>query len=160
MSSNPQTESSFVSRLPREVRDAIYLELWRSCGLRQHILRLGNMTNSRFYHWQCTMEFDVHDRLQRDIEELRAQLCIPLGQKITRRHDERSTIYGRRLQSPWMNHWPCGERAQKEHGFEAVWGPYTSTIPCWLNSPKKNEQGDDGSRLSPYIPMLLSCKFM
>lgn len=160
MSANPQTESPFVSRLPREVRDAIYLELWRSCGLRQHILRLGNMSNKQLCHWQCTMEFDVHDELQRDIEELRVQLGIPLGQDIRKCHDERSILYGRRLQSPWMNHWPCGDRAQKEYGLDPVRGFHTSSFYCWLNNRKKNEKDGDESRKSPYIPMLLSCKLM
>ncbi|RMJ18040.1 hypothetical protein CDV36_002301 [Fusarium kuroshium] len=34
---NPQSNSPFV-KLPREVRDAIYLEVWRLTGLRQHIV--------------------------------------------------------------------------------------------------------------------------
>jgi hypothetical protein len=46
MSANSQSKSAFVTRLPREVRDAIYLELWRLKGLRQHIVSHRNHENA------------------------------------------------------------------------------------------------------------------
>jgi hypothetical protein len=37
-----QIESSFFGRLPLEVRQMIYLEVWRNAGLRQHIFLKDN----------------------------------------------------------------------------------------------------------------------
>ncbi|RYP81623.1 hypothetical protein DL770_005831 [Monosporascus sp. CRB-9-2] len=145
MSANPQTQSAFVNRLPREMRNAIYLELWRSCGLRQHILWHADPADRRFCRWPCAMEYEVQDELQRDIEELRAQLEVPLGQDIIKDRHEKLTLYCRRLQSPWINHWPCGEQAEKEHGLKAIWGVSTS----YARSLKLS--------LSPDFPKLLMC---
>lgn len=64
--------------------------------------------------------------------------------------------YCSRLQSPWMNHWPCGERALKKHGYMAVDGYTTSTLTCW-KSEGRIKQCEVGSA---YIPMLLSCRSM
>ncbi|RYP27146.1 hypothetical protein DL768_011298 [Monosporascus sp. mg162] len=104
MSANPQTQSGFVNRLPREIRNAIYLGLWRSCGLRQHICGTAM--------WRIDTS------------------------------------------SPWMNHWPCGEQAEKEHGLGAIRGATTSVDVCWK---RDRESEQDRPWSSAYIPMLLSC---
>ncbi|KAK1579561.1 uncharacterized protein LY79DRAFT_564100 [Colletotrichum navitas] len=157
MPSDPQTQSTFISRLPREVRDAVYLHLWRSCGLRQHILWHGAATNKHFCRWSCTTEYRVEDGLQRDIERMRAQLGVPLGQKIMRDRHSSAPLYCRRLQSPWINHWLCGERAFEEHGLAAICGTSTSTNVCWKEGRKN---APHGPWTSAYIPMLLSCKLI
>ncbi|KAM0332534.1 hypothetical protein ACHAQA_002817 [Verticillium albo-atrum] len=158
MASNPQTESPFITSLPRDVRDAIYLELWSTSGLRQHILFHSyeqNWNARHFCRWACTTKFELRSSLQRDIEQLRSDLNVPLGEDITGDQDPRAVVYGRRLQSPWLNHWACGERADREHGFDAIRSFNTSRF-CW----KMNRA--DGERAAPtpsaYIPMLLSCK--
>ncbi|KAI8295016.1 hypothetical protein K4K59_004837 [Colletotrichum sp. SAR11_240] len=88
MTHDPQTQSAFVSRLPREARDAIYFQLWRVCGLRQHILWHGAAEDKHFCRWSCTTDHQVEDELQRDIEKMREQLGVSLGQEIVRdRHD-------------------------------------------------------------------------
>ncbi|KAF6786362.1 hypothetical protein CSOJ01_15449 [Colletotrichum sojae] len=99
MSANPQTESAFINRLPREIREAIYLELWRSYGLRQHILYHGD---------------------SEELEELRARIGVPLGQDIFPDRSDTKTPYFRRLQSQWMNRWLCGELAHDKYGIKAV----------------------------------------
>ncbi|RYP58133.1 hypothetical protein DL769_009090 [Monosporascus sp. CRB-8-3] len=157
MSAHPQTQCAFVHRLPREIRNAIYLELWRSCGLRQHILWHSDEADRHFCRWPCAMEYEVQDELQRDIEELRSQLEVPLGQELRPDRHEKIRLYCRRLQSPWMNHWPCGERAEKEHGLAAIRSPSTATIICWRKN-RESERNRPWS--SAYIPMLLSCKLI
>ncbi|OBT68525.1 hypothetical protein VE03_01817 [Pseudogymnoascus sp. 23342-1-I1] len=131
MSINPQTQSAFVTRLvalPAEIRDAIYLELWRSCGLRQHIVCHREKEGRYFCSWPCTTEYDVDDVLQRKIEK-----------------------------STWMNHCECGERALMQHGLKATSGYTTSTSVCWRkNSLDKTKE--HVTPWSPYLPMLLSCK--
>ncbi|KAM7183032.1 hypothetical protein V8F33_013846 [Rhypophila sp. PSN 637] len=56
---NPQSQSLLVTRLPREIRDHIYLSLWNSPdhGLRQHIfwyVSFLNVCKGRLCHWRCT----------------------------------------------------------------------------------------------------------
>ncbi|KAK2043255.1 hypothetical protein LZ31DRAFT_595780 [Colletotrichum somersetense] len=119
MPSDPQTQSNSISRLPREVRDTVYLQLWRSCGLRQHILWHGAATDQHFCHWSCNTEYRVEDELQRGVEKMRAELGVPLGQEIMRDRHNNAPLYYRRLQSPWINHWICGERSFEEH--DVLW---------------------------------------
>ncbi|KAF4922367.1 hypothetical protein CGCVW01_v005341 [Colletotrichum viniferum] len=150
-----QTQSAFVSRLPREVHDAVYFQLWRSCGLRQHILWHGAAEDKHFCRGSCTTEYQVEDELQRDIEKMREQLGVSLGQEIVRDWYDKAPRYCRRLQSPWMNHWLCGDRAVEKHGISAIRGSSTTTIVCW-----KTERKNTTNRpwATACIPMLLSCK--
>ncbi|SPO03136.1 uncharacterized protein DNG_05818 [Cephalotrichum gorgonifer] len=157
MSINPQLQSAFITRLPTEVRDAIYLELWRSNGLRQHILWHGLWQDNHLCSWPCTTKYEVDDRLQRDIEELRRRMNVPLGERMRKSQDPETATYVRRLQSPWINHWACGERAEQEHGLGAVDGFTTSDIVCWRRS---RVNGQHVPPRSPYLPMLLTCKLM
>ncbi|KAF4857322.1 hypothetical protein CGCSCA4_v000431 [Colletotrichum siamense] len=152
-----QNQSAFMSRLPREIRDAIYLELWRSHGLRQHILYHGKGEYQHFCRWPCSIEFDVQDPLQKELEELRARINVPLGQCIQTHswNFDIKTPYVRYLQSPWMNHWPCGEVAYEKHGIKPVSGLSTWGLSCW-----KRDCSGPGSNLcsSSYLPMLSLCK--
>lgn len=154
---DPQLQSAFVARLPTEVRDAIYLELWRSVGLHQHIVWHGKEEDRHFCSWPCTTEFEVEDRLQQKVEESYTRLGVPIGQDLRNTRDPEAAVYCRRLQSPWMNHWACGERAYQEHRIDAVWGFSTDGLICW----KKNRWDTQPMPpRSPYLPMLLSCKLM
>lgn len=153
---NPQIKSAFINVLPREVRDSIYFELWRSCGLRQHILYHGEPEYHHFCHWPCSIEFDVQDPLQKELEEVRVRLGVPLGEDISGHSCPGiGRPYARYLQSPWMNHWPCGEVAYQKHGKGALPGFGTSGFTCW----KKGCSGYVNSAWSnPYLSMLLLCK--
>jgi len=160
MSANPQTQSSFVNRLPREIRNAIYLELWRSCGLRQYIVWHGSEADQHFCRWQCATEYNVQDELQRDLEELRVLLQVPLGRNIEKGQSEKQVLYCRRLQSPWMNHWPCGELAYEKHGLGAVWGATTSMIKCWRKKERSDREGLGQALKSLCCFRANSCKWL
>ncbi|KAL9110255.1 MAG: hypothetical protein Q9227_005162 [Pyrenula ochraceoflavens] len=54
MSTNPQLQSALIARLPREVLDHIYLELWRAYGLRQHIF-WNDMNAIQMFLGYCTL---------------------------------------------------------------------------------------------------------
>ncbi|OBT92177.2 hypothetical protein VE01_10051 [Pseudogymnoascus verrucosus] len=166
MSINPQTQSPFLTRLltlPPELRDAIYLSLWRSHGLRQHIIWHGNDSSGRhFCSWPCTTDFSAADNLQRDVDELRIRLGVRLGDNMGGfgpGKDPEVSVLTRHLQSPWMNHWACGERAAEVHGIDANWGFQTAGVKCW----KTHSTGGRKELVpswSPYLPMLLSCKLL
>lgn len=151
---NLQLQSSLLTKLPREILDDIYLRLWESHGLKQHIFWHGMRPNKHFCHWTCTSKFDVHDRLQRDIEELRVAHGVQLGDEI---RNAESVPYSQRLQSAWLNHWKCGEHAAAEHGNAALSGTRTSSTKCWLLTETSRQRS---SVWSPYMPMLLTCKIM
>ncbi|OBT54147.1 hypothetical protein VE04_04795 [Pseudogymnoascus sp. 24MN13] len=166
MSINPQTQSPFLTRLltlPPELRAAIDPTLRRSHGLRQHIIWHGNESTGRhFCSWPCTTDFSVADDPQRDVEELRIGHGVPLGSDMrgsARGKDPEVTMLTRRLQSPWMNHWACGERAAEVYGIDANWGFDTSGIRCWKTHSKRGKK-ELVPPWSPYLPMLLSCKLL
>ncbi|KAM0351837.1 hypothetical protein ACHAPU_002350 [Fusarium lateritium] len=134
---DPQLQSKFITRLPREVRDKVYLELWRSCGLRQHIIwhrDKHDVAKSHFCRWRCTTPFEVEDGLQEPVDATRIKRGVALGGSFS---DKAAAL---QLFSPWKNHFACGERIAEVHGDDA--------------SPGVNE----ASTWSPYLGMLLSCK--
>ncbi|KAM5364355.1 hypothetical protein ACJZ2D_011552 [Fusarium nematophilum] len=131
---NSQQQSAFVARLPREVRDAIYLELWRSCGLRHHIVshwerdpKLSRATGAHFCRWPCSTPYQVEDDLQEEVDLLRIQENVALGNSIM------NVTYQMRLESPWLNHWKCGEHVEETHGMEDDGMDSTSGYHCWKN---------------------------
>ncbi|KAM5378787.1 hypothetical protein ACJZ2D_004260 [Fusarium nematophilum] len=146
---DPQSQSSLL-RLPREIRDAIYLEVWRTHGLRQHILSHNEWNPKEpphLCHWPCTTEFSVEDNLQQDAELLRLRPNSPISDGI------REKALEMRLISPWMNHWACGECAEEVYGSEAIESTSTFGMRCWKNRRQPPPR-------SPYLPMLLSCKLI
>ncbi|KAH7233030.1 hypothetical protein BKA59DRAFT_487593 [Fusarium tricinctum] len=156
MSLDPQPGSRFISRLPREVRDAVYFELWRSCGLRQHIIwhqDKHDRDRSHFCRWECTTPFTVEDKLQDDIELIRVRLGTPEGECFA------DKTHALRLFSAWKNHWACGQRIGEVYGDDMDPGVSLSSSrgPCWSN---RNIDVDTGVPIveSPYLSMLLSCK--
>ncbi|KAK4210496.1 hypothetical protein QBC37DRAFT_390448 [Rhypophila decipiens] len=175
---SPQLQSHFVTMLPREIRDLIYLELWRDTGVRQHILWHNDedRTKSHFCRFPCNTDFTFHDPLQADIEAERTRQGISLGQ------DLRHRTYTWRLQSPWQSHWACGEAAERIHGMDAIKSCSTSAS-CFKRKIKHvtvsdarsdgndmsggigassatMSSGQSATDFSSYLPMLLSCKLI
>ncbi|KAH8693474.1 hypothetical protein GQ44DRAFT_765179 [Phaeosphaeriaceae sp. PMI808] len=159
---HPQQQSSLLTRLPREILDKIYLEVWRAYGLRQHILFHGKGPlgkDKHFCRWKCCTEFRVNDPLQADVEQLRAKLNVLLGSDIQGTQPPEIGVYCRRLMSPWMDHWLCGERAMQEHGMEAI-SSYTTSDKCWRTWRDNRPDASHTPDWSPYLPMLLTCKLV
>ncbi|KAF4415352.1 hypothetical protein FACUT_13472 [Fusarium acutatum] len=152
---DPQHQSAFITHLPREIRDKIYLELWRSCGLRQHIIWHRNKdgkAKSHFCRWPCTTLFSVEDKLQEKINATRIQLSIPLGDSFSNK------TYALQLFSAWKNHFACCQRISEVYGKEADPSIRTcsSLGPCWSTYKLSSEK----LPCSPYMGMLLSCKVL
>lgn len=162
-----QSQSSFVTRLPREVREAIYLEIWRSVGMRQHLvtharyhLKVGALTEVHLARWPCTTEFHVGNRLQDEVDALPIEMFNPAGRLAN------SIPYQRRGRSEWLDHWACEERF-----FECVVEPWDSEncvkveefddYECWCDVKKQMAaKRQDASALGSYMAMLLTCKLM
>jgi len=154
---NPQPDCAFINRLPREVRDKIYLELWKSYGLRQHIL--WHEDAHHFCHWKCTTEYNVKDSLEEEIDATRINRGIylnPLG-PIGIRLPEfvRGEKLACRLRSPWLNHWPCEEHMVDTSG----WTGNTRLAHVFAGKQCIKKYGGEWPQ-APYLPMLQSCKIM
>jgi hypothetical protein len=145
---NSQSQSPLFHKLSRELRDLIYREVWRTHGLRQHIIWHGHDGAAHFCHWPCQTPFDPGDALQRDA----AAAAAAAGDHDSWPHER--ALYARRMQSPWMSHWACGEDAARRYGRDGVLDrSMTSLGHCWKTNP-----GAEAAPASPYLPMLLTCK--
>ncbi|KAK7953481.1 hypothetical protein PG996_014374 [Apiospora saccharicola] len=144
-----QSTSPFLSKLPIELRNEIYMLLWRDAGLKQHILvdkdhgpkpamyaymnimphKPGETTPekpiTRFSHAACVADHTALDERQEQIA------------KLTLDEFEDDEVWCERLASPWVNHWRCEEAHQAA-----------------LNDPSRPSQR------SPFLPMMLVCRKM
>ncbi|KAI8712843.1 hypothetical protein NCS52_01383700 [Fusarium sp. LHS14.1] len=145
---NPQSNSPLV-KLPREVRDAIYLEVWRLTGLRQHIVAHWGSSDQdskpHYCRWKCcTPEFEVEDRLQEEIDQERIRRGITLGEYFSYKPVTPRLDYQGFLSSPWDNHWECWLEITQGYGREYIEGNYgpggnvvsTSGCRCWRDVAK------------------------
>jgi hypothetical protein len=156
-----QHQSSLLTRLPREILDKTYLEPWRTYGLRQRILFHGRDKGLHFCRWECCTGYRVDDPLQADIEKLRVRLNVPLGKDIRGNQPPEIRTYCRRLMSPWMNHWACGERATQEHDIEVISSYDTSgTMDCWKTRRDNRSWDLYVPSSSQYLLMLFTCKLV
>ncbi|KAK7967550.1 uncharacterized protein PG986_001827 [Apiospora aurea] len=137
-----QGTSLFLSKLPIELRNAIYGFLWRDAGLEQHILVdkdwgpkqtrsyayprreiVPEVPITRFSHWACISDHTALDERQEAIARL------------TSDEIERDVVWDERLNSAWCNHWKCQEAHQTAVNDLAR--------PC---------------QRSPFLPMMLVCR--
>ncbi|KAI1395432.1 hypothetical protein F4819DRAFT_492482 [Hypoxylon fuscum] len=114
-----QHQSSFLNKLPLEVRRLIYLELWRASGLSQHIIYHKNHSDeekSHFCHWPCISEFDVEDERQNALQALRDQDPTPQ----TEESEMVCPEWYPYLSSRWYDHWKCEENMLKAYEAAGV----------------------------------------
>jgi hypothetical protein len=90
-----QSRSQFF-RFPLEIRQQIYLLLWRDSGLTQHIIAY----RGGYTHTQCIIDHAAPDSRQADIDRLFYNHLEHHGFLA----DE---LWDRRLTSSWGNHWQC-----------------------------------------------------
>ncbi|KAI8721700.1 hypothetical protein NCS52_00312200 [Fusarium sp. LHS14.1] len=165
MAFRSQSQSSFVTRLPSEVREAIYLELWRCVGLRQHLVSHARYSDEKLSEvhlarWPCKTGFYVGDRLQEEVDALPIEMFNSLGNVANK------IPYQRRNWSKWMDHWAC-----EESFFECVvenWDSEQFEKPeefdehdCWCSIKKEMAANrKDSSALGSHMAMLLTCKLI
>lgn len=143
-------QSPFLTKLPSELRHLIYHELWQSAygSTRQHIIWHGSDPDSRhFCRWTCCLPaWDRADGLQERIQRLQDQ-----GLELDKQE-------ARRLQSPWLNHWMCGEDVRaKMNAADAVCGKVSTAFgPCWRQDAPASPSQQNGA----FMSMLLVCRTM
>lgn len=150
---DPQS-SALLFSLPREIRDTIYLELWKSVGLKQHIfyhVDENEPTKSRYCLWPCNTTFEVEDSLQTRLEQVWEAHERPQNNMVC---DE---LWWMRLQSHWYNHWQCEDHffdtcAENSLELERLENYRVCfRCPCLFQSRRQRY---------PYLSMLQSCQRM
>ncbi len=117
-----QSESALF-RLPFEIRNLIYLEVWREAGLSQHIV----VHHGGYTHTQCVINHDGLDERQTEIRRIVDGSTNPS----LRPHDKAfHDVWSRRLGSKWCNHWKCEERAASRGALPKAISAHSS--PCSL----------------------------
>ncbi|OLN97729.1 hypothetical protein CCHL11_07896 [Colletotrichum chlorophyti] len=130
-----QLDAGFFGKLPEEIREMIYQELWRASGLGQHIIR----TEAGYAHSRCllhqrdTTTADGEDPWECNWMSPDASGPVPLWFK--------------REMSTWCDHWKCEEATYEGEILRSVARGRASHcvhIDTW----------------SAFLPMMLTCKRM
>lgn len=96
---HPQHLSPLFGSLPAELRQLIYVELWRTGGLKQHVIAHA----AGYTYGGCISNQDGEDQRQVELLDLERHLAkTPSG-------DFHSPLWARRLASSWGVHWQCEE---------------------------------------------------
>ena len=132
---NAQTQSHLFARLPLDIRLRIYEEVFKHSGLVQHVCK--SPRGDGYTHWPCSTDHDGEDDRQLELEAIRSQDGVPPLWSDPQWHA--------RLQSPWANHWACGERMGYAYNKELYDGTPRRTV---------------GSGATSFLSLLLTCKKM
>jgi hypothetical protein len=116
---SPQSDSAFFSRLPLEVRQQIYKEMWTAAGLKQHIvdgteegpeeerrrwIRMPCIVNQRDTSKDADVRYVEYHQAVRAITS-----TISEHRPVSRQDTDRLTAWEDRLKSTWCLHWRCDE---------------------------------------------------
>ncbi|KAF9874993.1 hypothetical protein CkaCkLH20_07687 [Colletotrichum karsti] len=130
-----QSQSNFFVRLPQEIREMIYQELWRDSGTAQHIIR----TPAGYTHCRCVFDQSGKSGGRDGDDDLwEAMWMVP---------DARGSgpLWYKREMSSWGDHWKCEEaREEKEIWKDIARGCHCIKVDTW----------------TAFLPMMLTCKRM
>ncbi|KAH8681909.1 hypothetical protein BX600DRAFT_447481 [Xylariales sp. PMI_506] len=96
-----QPQSWLLERLPLELREQIYMDIWRDAGLTQHIFI---HPKGGYTHSTCVTDHHAPDSRQVEIDRFWSSRA-PSGGFL------KDALWNRRLGSTWCNHWSCEELA-------------------------------------------------
>ena len=112
-----QMHSPFFNKLPLEVRQNIYHQLWLSAGITQHIYRAGNSPFAELSHAACITDPDAKDprdeEVARRCQDQRADDPGDIDaayEELTDPPGETTDDWVVRLFSDWSNHFRCEEQ--------------------------------------------------
>lgn len=97
-SADPQLSSPFFTVLPAEIRNLIYLQVWKLGSPRLHVVKIEapDGFTEQWGHVPCRIELDAEDIR---FDQLYASDPTSPARK----------VWGNRLKSEWCLHWPCEE---------------------------------------------------
>ncbi|KAK8080061.1 hypothetical protein PG997_007879 [Apiospora hydei] len=126
MSADLQHQSVFFGKLPREIRDMVYLAMWDVSGTQQHVFEheegSGHVT-----HFPCILAAGEQDNRNHEFEKLwrRQQALRP-------RSLVEDPVWAKRMSSPWNEHWKCEDAmlASREKGNKSCTLFLPSLLTC------------------------------
>lgn len=130
-----QLHTGFFGKLPEEIREMVYQELWRAAGLGQHIIR----TQAGYAHSRClfrrpgTTPADGDDPWEFNWMAPDARGPVPLWYK--------------REMSTWCDHWKCEEAREERE----IWRDIARGRTCHCVHV---------DTWTAFLPMLMTCKRM
>lgn len=95
-----QLQSDLFSRIPREIRDMIYVQLWEVSGPRQHVFE----HEAGLTHWPCLLNDEEEDTRNKNFEALWHEQQGKHPQSMVHH-----ATWARRMSSTWHEHWRCEE---------------------------------------------------
>lgn len=131
------SSTGFLGKLPKEIREIIYRERWRTTGLGQHIV----WTEAGFGHSRCLLETPESTI----VEGYDAWEFKWMGSDSGARGSV--SLWYKREMSTWCDHWKCDEARDERE--------------IWLDiSRRRTGYGVSVDISSPYLPMMLTCKML
>ncbi|KAL0943394.1 uncharacterized protein CTRU02_201280 [Colletotrichum truncatum] len=134
---NCQLQTNLFGKLPEEIREMIYQELWRDAGLSQHIIR----TEAGYAHSRCLLhQLGIPGEHIDDEDPWESMWMVP---------DVRGTVplWYRREMSTWCDHWKCEEAREEKEIWRDVSRGRTGRVG-YLNT------------WTAFLPSMLTCKRM
>ncbi|KXH26234.1 hypothetical protein CSIM01_03612 [Colletotrichum simmondsii] len=125
-----------LGRLPKEIREIVYQQLWRMSGLGQHII----LTEAGFGHSRCLLERPESGTI---VEGDDAWEFNWMGSDSDARGSV--SLWYKREMSAWCDHWKCEEARDERQ----IW---RDIARC------RTGHGVSFGTSSPYLPMMLTCK--
>ncbi|KAK1491237.1 hypothetical protein CTAM01_10352 [Colletotrichum tamarilloi] len=124
-----------LGRLPKEIREIVYQELWRMSGFGLHII----LTEAGFGHSRCLLE-----RLESTIVEGDDAWAFTwMGSDSDARGSV--SLWYKREMSAWCDHWKCQEARDERDIWRDI-------------ARRRIGHGVSVGASSPYLPMMLTCK--
>ncbi|KAK0382316.1 hypothetical protein CLIM01_00288 [Colletotrichum limetticola] len=124
-----------LGRLPKEIREIVYQELWRMSGFGLHII----LTEAGFGHSRCLLE-----RLESTIVEGDdAWEFTWMGSDSDARGSV--SLWYKREMSAWCDHWKCQEARDEREIWRDI-------------ARRRIGHGVSVGASSPYLPTMLTCK--
>ncbi|KAK8011149.1 hypothetical protein PG990_010114 [Apiospora arundinis] len=131
-SADLQHQSTFFGRLPREIRDMVYLAMWDVSGTHQHVFEYaegcGEVT-----HFPCILATGEEDSRNDEFEKLWRQQQARRPRSLVE-----DPVWARRMSSTWHEHWKCEEAmlASREEGRK----PGTLFLPSLLTCKRMYDE--------------------
>ncbi|KAI2633557.1 hypothetical protein GGS26DRAFT_51116 [Hypomontagnella submonticulosa] len=127
-----QFRSVLFGRLPREIREMIYIECWKASGIKQHVF----IRNGRLTHSPCLLASDETDERLEELQRVLHKQGSP--QRWRTRSLALDNKWAGRFSSSWHEHWICEEEMKE------VTANHGETHHC--------------HQRTIFLPMMLACK--
>jgi hypothetical protein len=143
----PQPQSNLLSRLPLEIRQAVYSYLWQSVGLKHHIFEDQRGQRGRS---PCLIDHQGQDERQAMAGRAADRSLIGHG------HYFENPELWRLLASPWGNHWLC-KRLAPDLESKKVPGQFLAMLLCCKQMYTFSNRTNSANPTDTYLCRYMEC---